>query len=44
MASRCERLGYVLGLIRHGAEEGAETLYLSKREAALSDKDVSFSG
>ena len=44
MASRCERLGYVLGLIRHGAEEGAETLYLSKREGALSDKDVALFG
>ena len=28
----------------HGAGEGAETLYLSKREGALSDKDVALFG
>ena len=39
-----ERLVILLGLIRHGAEEYAQTLYLSKREGALNDKDVSFCG
>ena len=41
---RVERRVCVLGLIRHSAEEGAETLYLSKRRGALSDMDVCFCG
>ena len=35
---------FVGGLIRHGAEEYAEALYLSKREGTLDDKGVSFCG